>query len=164
MVRTIEGGLDAAENARFAIAVSRFNATITQPLLAGARDALARHGVLDVDVVWCPGAYELPQVVRVLAMSGQYAAIIALGAVVRGETYHFEVISNAAVNGLQNVAMQTGMPVSLGVLTTETIEQAQARSVADNNKGTEAALAALEMAGLWHELEHLKTRSNAPDA
>ncbi len=164
MAQTIEGQLKAAPNARFAIAASRFNATVTQPLLAGAKDTLARHGVTDVDVVWCPGAYELPQVVQMLAASGRYLAVIALGAVIRGETYHFEVISNAAVNGLQTVALQTGIPVSLGVLTTDTIEQARARSGANDNKGVEAALAALEMAGLWHELEHVETGPDALDA
>ena len=162
MVQIIEGQLSAAQNARFAIAVSRFNATVTQPLLTGAKDVLARHGVTDVDVVWCPGAYELPQVVQALALSGRYMAVIALGAVIRGETYHFEVISNAAVTGLQNVAVQTGIPVSLGVLTTDTIEQAQARSSAGNNKGAEAALAALEMADLMHELERLQSEPNEP--
>ena len=156
MVQTIEGRLSAFPNARFAIAVSRFNATVTQPLLAGAQDALIRHGVVDVDVAWCPGAYELPQVAHMLAAHRRYVAIIALGAVIRGETYHFEAISNAAVNGLQNVAVQTGIPVSLGVLTTDTMEQAIARSGADDNKGTEAALAALEMANLRHELERFK--------
>ena len=149
MAQILEGQLAASPNIRVAIAVSRFNAMITEPLLAGAKQTLTQYGVTDLDIAWCPGAFELPLLVSKLAESGRYAAIIALGAVIRGETYHFEVISNAAVEGLQQVALKMGIPVALGVLTADTIEQAMARSAPGNdNKGNEAALAALEMVSL----------------
>ncbi|MDE2730092.1 MAG: 6,7-dimethyl-8-ribityllumazine synthase [Bacteroidota bacterium] len=149
MTRILEGRLSVSPHTRIAIAVSRFNATITEPLLTGARRVLAQHGVADLDIAWCPGAFELPLLASRMAQSGRYAAVIALGAVIRGETYHFEVISNAAVDGLQQVALTAGIPVALGVLTADTLEQAKARSAPDNaNKGAEAAMAALEMVSL----------------
>ena len=149
MTQILEGQLTVSPRTRIAIAVSRFNATITEPLLTGARRVLAQHGVTELDIAFCPGAFELPLLVSRMAKSGQYAAVIALGAVIRGETYHFEVISNSAVDGLQQVALSTGIPVALGVLTADTIEQAMARSApGDANKGAEAALAALEMVSL----------------
>ena len=153
MSQILEGQLTIPPQAFVAIAVSRFNATITEPLLTGARQALADHGVKHVDIAWCPGAFELPLLTSKLAQSGRYAAIIALGAVIRGETYHFEVISRSAVEGLQHVALSTGIPVALGVLTADTIEQAIERSaLGDANKGAEAALAALEMVNLLEEI------------
>lgn len=152
MAQILEGQLNVSPHTRIAIAVSRYNATVTEPLLTGARQTLARFGVTELDIAWCPGAFELPLLVSKLARSGRYAAVIALGAVIRGETYHFEVISNSAVDGLQKVALNTGIPVALGVLTANTIEQAMARSApGDANKGAEAALAALEMVSLLNQ-------------
>ena len=153
MAQILEGQLTIPPQAYVAIAVSRFNATVTEPLLTGARQVLADHGVSNVDIAWCPGAFELPLLTSKLAQSGRYVAVIALGAVIRGETYHFEVISHSAVDGLQNVALATGVPVALGVLTADTIEQATERSaLGDANKGAEAALAALEMVSLLEKI------------
>ncbi|MGA3204046.1 MAG: 6,7-dimethyl-8-ribityllumazine synthase [Bryobacteraceae bacterium] len=128
-----------ATGLRFAIVVARFNSMITEKLLAGAREALAKA---QVDVFHVPGAFELPLAAKMLAQTHRYHGIIALGAVIRGETPHFDYVAGEAARGLQNVALETGIPVSFGVLTTDTLEQAEARS----GKGRDAALTALEMA------------------
>ena len=155
MTQIFEGQLSGQSKARIGIAVSRFNATVTEPLLTGATSTLEKHGVTDIHVAWCPGAFELPVVISELARSGRFDALIALGAVIRGQTYHFEVICDSAVDGLQQVALKTGVPVALGVLTANTVEQAMARSgPGDDNKGVEAALAALEMASLFNNLDN----------
>src|SRR5207249_3932417 len=136
---------------RFAIAVSRFNSLVTERLLAGAQEAFQAHGVADemVDVAWVPGAWELPLVARRLAASGDYAAIICLGAVIRGETAHFEHVAREAATGIAEAARDTGVPVLFGVLTTYTLEDALARAGGKHgNKGAEAAEGALEMANL----------------
>ena len=139
---------------RLAIVVSRFNERVTQDLLKGARQALAERGITNVPTVWCPGAFELPQVAKTLSQTGRYEAIIALGAVVKGETYHFEVISDSVVDALQQVSLESGVPVALGVLTPFTGDQALERAdPARGNKGAEAALAALEMATLMRTLD-----------
>jgi 6,7-dimethyl-8-ribityllumazine synthase len=128
-----------ATGLRFAIVVARFNSMITEKLLAGAREALAKA---QVDVFHVPGAFELPLAAKMLAQTHRYHGIIALGAVIRGETPHFDYVAGEAARGLQNVALETGIPVSFGVLTTDTLEQAEARS----GKGRDAAMTALEMA------------------
>jgi len=136
---------------RIAIAVARFNSFITDRLLDGARDALTGCGVADADlaVAWVPGTFELPVVAQRLAQSGQFDAVICLGCVIRGETAHFEHVSNAGTLGLLQAGLTSGVPVIFGVLTTDTVEQARARARSGpGNKGAEAALAAIEMATL----------------
>lgn len=151
----ILGRLDGAGK-HFALVVSRFNELITERLLEGARAALLQHGVAPeaVDVVWVPGAWELPGAVRRVAQTERYAAVIALGCVIRGETPHFDYVAGQAARGLGAVALEATVPIPFGVLTTETAEQALARAGGKSgNKGWEAALAALEMADLYGQLE-----------
>jgi 6,7-dimethyl-8-ribityllumazine synthase len=128
-----------ATGLRFAIVVARFNSMITEKLLDGAREALAKA---QVDVFRVPGAFELPLAAKMLAQTHRYHGIIALGAVIRGDTPHFDFVAGEAARGLQNVALETGIPVSFGVLTTDTLAQAEART----DKGHDAAMTALEMA------------------
>jgi 6,7-dimethyl-8-ribityllumazine synthase len=135
--------------ARIALLASRFNENVTRRLVAGAQQCLADRGVAAerVDVVWAAGAWELPVLARGLAARGGYAALVALGAVIRGETFHFEVIAGESARGLMAVAVEWGVPVGFGVLTCDTLEQALARSGgAAGNKGYEAAAAALDAA------------------
>jgi 6,7-dimethyl-8-ribityllumazine synthase len=146
---------------RIAIAVARFNELVTRKLLDGAIDGLREHGVADpdVDVVWVPGAFELPIVARRLAASGAYDAVICLGAVIRGETPHFEHVAGQAATGIREAAETTGVPVIFGVLTTEDLSQALARAGGDHgNKGFDAAATAVEMAALLGRL----SREEAP--
>jgi 6,7-dimethyl-8-ribityllumazine synthase len=155
MGQVYEGGVDGAGR-RVAIVVSRFNRLVTDPLLAGAREALARHGVAeaDVDVAWVPGSFELPLAAQRLAQTGRYAGVIAIGAVVRGATAHFEHVAGQAASGLADVALRTGVPVAFGVLTTDTMEQALDRAGGKaGNKGAEAALTILEMAALLETID-----------
>ena len=134
-----------AHGLKFAIVVARFNSAITEKLLEGAQKALEKAGADDVRVFQVPGAFELPFAARKLA--GQYDAIIALGAVIRGETPHFDYVASAAATGLQQAALDTGTPIAFGVLTTDTVEQAEARAGgAQGNKGYDAAMTAIEMA------------------
>lgn len=140
---------------KFALVVARFNELVTEKLLEGARDGLIRHGVKDEDltVAYVPGACEIPQVAYKLAKSKQFAAVITLGCVIRGATAHFDHVAATATRGVAEVAMQTGVPVIFGVLTTENIEQALERAgTKAGNKGWDCALAALEMADLWVKL------------
>jgi 6,7-dimethyl-8-ribityllumazine synthase len=140
---------------RVATACGRFNDLVTERLLAGARDGLERHGVdrASITVVWVPGAFELPLVAQRLAASGEFDAVIALGAVVRGDTGHYEHVAGECAAGLQRVALDTGVPVAFGVLTTDTVEQALERAGGKaGNKGYEAAETALEMADLVRQL------------
>jgi len=136
---------------RYALVVSRFNDFITQPLLDGALATLRRHGI-DTDdavVAWVPGAFEVPIACQRFAQTGDFDAVIALGCVIRGGTPHFDFVSIAATDGCTEVALRTGVPVSFGMLTCDTIEQAQERAEPHgNNKGEEAALAAIEMVGV----------------
>jgi len=144
---------------RIGIVVSRFNETVTTRLLEGARRCLSERGVSDrhVDVTWVAGAWELPVVARALLKSGGYQALCALGAVVRGETPHFDVIANACSQGLMALQVEFGVPVGFGVLTTDTLEQALARAGGDaGNKGHDAMAAALDAAAL------LGTRDERP--
>jgi 6,7-dimethyl-8-ribityllumazine synthase len=150
----IEGFLDA-KGLRFAIAVSRFNSFITGRLLDGALDALRRHGcdMSTVDTVRVPGSWELPVVAMELAKSGRYDALICLGAVIRGDTPHFDHVASEASKGIATVSAQTGVPVAFGVLTTNTLEQAIDRAGAKcGNKGFDAAITAIEMASLMKKL------------
>lgn len=147
--------LTPAGGARFALIVSRFNTAITGQLGTGARAALLEAGAAEADVETfaVPGAFELPQAARGAAETGRFDAIVCLGCVIRGETPHFEYISAAVAHGLMAVAGETGVPVAFGVLTTDTWEQAEARAGAGrDNKGFEAASAALEMAALFRAL------------
>jgi len=152
MAGVYEGEL-SAQGLRFAIVVSRFNGAITQRLLEGAQDALRRHGAGDVDVAWVPGSFEIPLAARRLAQSGRYQAIICLGAVIRGETPHFEYVANAVSQGVARVGLETGVPTIFGVITADTVEQALDRAgLKAGNKGYDAALAAIEMANLLRRL------------
>ena len=143
---------------RVALACGRFNDLITSRLVAGARDGLARHGVDDSSIteVWAPGAFELPLVAHRLAASGEYDAVICLGAVIRGATGHYEQVAGQCAAGIQRAGLDTGVPVIFGVLTTDTIEQALERAgTKAGNKGFDAAMAAIEMADLLRQLPKL---------
>jgi 6,7-dimethyl-8-ribityllumazine synthase len=147
MARVVEGALQA-KGIRFGIVVSRFNDFINKRLLDGALDALARHGAEEgmVTVVRVPGSFEIPLMAKKLAGSGKYDAVICLGAVIRGATPHFEYISAEVTKGIAQVALESGVPVSFGILTTDSIEQAIERAgTKSGNKGWDAALAAIEM-------------------
>ena len=136
---------------RMAVVVARFNGFITDRLLSGAREALRSHGVADADVsvAFVPGSFELALAAKRMAESGRYDAIICLGAVIRGETAHFDHVAGSTARGLLDAGLQTGVPVIFGVLTTDTVQQARDRAGANGeNKGSEAALAGLEMANL----------------
>ena len=149
-----EGSLNGS-GLRVAIACGRFNELITDRLLSGARDALRRHGVDDasVDIAWAPGAYELPLVAQRFAESGDYDAVICLGAVIRGATSHYDFVAGNCASGIQRVQLDTGVPVVFGVLTTETIEQAIERAgTKAGNKGFDSAVTAIEMADLLRQL------------
>ncbi len=149
-----EGTLEAA-GLKFGIVISRFNDLITRRLLDGAHDAIVRHGgSLDsVDNFWVPGAFEIPLVAKKLAESGKYDAVIALGAVIRGGTPHFDYVAGESAKGIGQTMLQTGVPIIFGVITTDTIEQAIERAgVKLSNRGAEAALAAVEMANLLKRL------------
>jgi 6,7-dimethyl-8-ribityllumazine synthase len=149
-----EGHLDGT-GLRIAIAASRFNDLIVRSLLDGARDGLRRHGVADsaVDVAWVPGAFELPLVTAKLAASHHYDAVIALGAVIRGATGHYDLVAGQAAAGIVRAGLDTGVPVVFGVLTTETIEQAVERAgTKAGNKGYEAAMTAIELVDLFRQL------------
>lgn len=144
-----------------AVVVSRYNELVTTRLLDGARQCLREHAVPDarIDVIWVPGAFELPVVAETAAVSGRYAAIVALGCVIRGETPHFDVVAGEASRGLANVALAHRLPVGFGLLTTESLEQAEARAGgAAGNKGYEAAEAALATASVLAELTRATRR------
>jgi 6,7-dimethyl-8-ribityllumazine synthase len=153
---TIEGNL-IDQNGKYAILVSRWNDLITSRLLDGAKDTLIRHGAKkeNLTIIWAPGSYELPLVAQRLARKAQkYDAIIALACVIRGGTPHFDYVASEVSKGLANVSLQTGMPISFGVLTTNSIEQAIERAGTKmGNKGCEAANAALEMVNLLSKLD-----------
>jgi 6,7-dimethyl-8-ribityllumazine synthase len=149
-----EGSLDA-HGLKFAIVVGRFNSFITERLLAGALDTLTRCGCdpADIEVFWVPGSWELPLTVQTIAKLQRHDAILALGAVIRGDTPHFDYVAGQAANGLARISLDTGVPVAFGVLTTNTVEQASDRAGAKGgNKGSDAALTAIEMANLLRQL------------
>ncbi len=150
MTKTFEGKLDA-QGLRFGIVAGRFNSFITDRLVEGATDALVRHGARaeNIHLAKVPGAYEIPLVAGKLAKSGNYDAVICLGAVIRGATPHFDYVSSEVSKGVAAVGLETGVPVIFGVLTTDTIEQAVERAgTKAGNKGFEAAMGAIEMANL----------------
>lgn len=142
-----------AGDLRIAIVVARFNEDVTRRLLRGALNALEERGVKDPDVLWVPGSLELPVTALALAEKGNHDAIVCLGCVIRGETYHFELVANQTAAGIMQVQLDTGVPVAFGVITTEDKEQALARSGPKNNKGADAAEAAIEMANLMREVQ-----------
>ena len=153
-MKTIKGKLDA-KGKNFAIVVSRFNEFITQKLLEGALDCLTRHNTEEknITVVWVPGAFEIPLMAQKLAKSRKFSAIICLGAILRGETPHFEFISNQVAVNIGKVALESDVPVIFGVITTENLEQAIERAGSKaGNKGWESALTAIEMANLSKEI------------
>ena len=149
-------GAPRGQGRRCAVVVSRFNETITQRLLDGALDALVRHGVPfdDVDVLWVPGAWELPAAIRRAAATDRYDALVALGAVIRGDTPHFDYVAGEASRGIATVSAEFDLPVAFGLLTCDTMAQAEARAGGEHgNKGWDAALAALEMADLFDQVD-----------
>jgi 6,7-dimethyl-8-ribityllumazine synthase len=154
-----EGTFSQADSVRFAIVISRFNDLIVNKLLEGCQDCLKRHGVnvdphgTQVDYAWVPGAFELPLVARQLALSGRYDAVICLGAVIRGQTPHFEYVSAEVSKGVAAAGFQTGIPVIFGVLTTDTMQQALERAGVKSNLGWEYGMSALEMASLMRQVK-----------
>jgi len=154
-IRTINGDL-VARDLRFAIVASRFNDLVVDSLIRGAVDALLRHGAGEkqIEIIRVPGAFDLPFVVRRVAASKRYDAVVALGAVIRGATAHFDYVAGQCAAGLARASEESGVPVAFGVLTTETIEQALERAgTKAGNKGADAALAALELASLLRRLD-----------
>lgn len=154
-ITKIEGTFETPSKAKFAIVVSRFNAFVTERLLEGAIDGLKRHGVAESSIVvtYTPGAFELPLAVKWLTGSEKFDAVIALGAVIRGSTPHFDYVAGEATKGVAQAMMSSGVPVIFGVLTTDTIEQAIERAgTKAGNKGFDAAVAAIEMVNLGRAL------------
>lgn len=150
-----EGKIIAEENIRIGIVIARFNSFITQHLLEGAEDGLLRHGVDtdDIDVAYVPGAFEIPLAAKKMADSGKYDAVICLGAVIRGQTPHFDYVCAEASKGIAQTSLQSGIPVMFGVLTTDTIQQAVERAGSKaGNKGFECAEGAIEMINLMREI------------
>lgn len=153
-MRTREGTLEA-RGRRFAVVASRFNGVVTEKLVEGALAAFRKLGIApdDLEVIWTPGAFELPLAAGRLANSGQFDAVVCLGAVIRGETPHFEYVAGETARGVQQVALESGVPCTFGVLTTNTLEQALDRAGGKHgNKGWDAATAAVEMASLLDDL------------
>ena len=154
-INIIEGDLVAKEGMKVGIVMSRFNEIIVTKLLGGAIDGLTRHGVDEDNITgaWVPGAYELPLVAKQMAESGKYDAVIALGAVIRGSTTHYDYVCNEVSKGIAHAALETGVPVMFGVLTTENIEQAIERAGSKvGNKGYDCAVGAIEMVNLKAQL------------
>ncbi len=150
----VEGSL-IATGLKFALVVSRFNEFITGKLLEGALDALRRHGAADqdCDVYWTPGSFEIPLVAQQAARSGRYDAVVCLGAVIRGDTLHFQYIASEVTKGIAQVSLATGVPVAYGVITPDTLEQAIERAgTKAGNKGAQAALSAVEMVNLLKQV------------
>lgn len=153
-MKTIEGNL-IAQGLKFAVINGRFNSLITKQLLEGALDGLRRHGVEEenIEMVWAPGAFEIPLVAQKLAESKKYDGVICLGAVIRGNTPHFDYVCAEVSKGVASAGMKTGIPIIFGVLTTDTIEQAVERAgTKAGNKGYDAALTAIEMANLLKQI------------
>ena len=152
-MKTIQGNFNA-EQLRFGIIVGRFNEFIGSKLLSGAVDALARHGANEeqIETAWVPGAFEIPMLAKRMAKSGKYDAVICLGAVIRGNTPHFDLVAAEVAKGIASVSLDTMVPVSFGILTTDNIEQAIERAgTKAGNKGFDAAMTAIEMANLVKE-------------
>ena len=154
-INLVEGKLVATEGMKVAIVASRFNEIIVNKLLGGAVDGLVRHGVDEnnITAVWVPGAFEIPIAADTLAKSGKYDAVICVGAVIRGDTTHYDYVCNEVSKGVAHVSLNTGVPVLFGVITTENIEQAIARAGSKaGNKGYDCALSAIEMVNLLKQL------------
>ncbi|SFR80248.1 6,7-dimethyl-8-ribityllumazine synthase [[Clostridium] aminophilum] len=154
-IQMMEGNVVAPEGMRVAIAASRFNEVITGKLLDGAVDGLVRHGAAEdhITAVWVPGAFELPVIAMKLAQSGKFDAVICVGAVIRGQTSHYDYVCNEASKGIAQVALTTGVPTLFGVVTAENIEQAIARAGCKaGNKGFDCALSAIEMVNLIRQI------------
>lgn len=155
MGKLYEGSL-VGKGLKFGIVVSRFNEFITNKLLSGAQDALKRHDVAeeDVDIAWVPGAFEIPVVARKMAQSNKYNAVVCLGAVVRGSTPHFEYVASEVSKGVAKISLETGLPVTYGVITADTLEQAIERAgTKAGNRGFDAAVDAIEMANLMKNID-----------
>lgn len=156
-----EGTFASADTLRFAIVLGRFNDLITSKLLEGCQDCLKRHGVdpsptgTQVDYAWVPGSFEIPLVARQLALTGRYDAIICLGAVIRGQTPHFDYVSAEVSKGIAAAGFQTGVPIIFGVLTTDTLQQALERAGIKANHGWDYAMGALEMASLMKQIRRV---------
>jgi 6,7-dimethyl-8-ribityllumazine synthase len=145
----------SAPTGRFALVAARFNAAVSESLVAACRDTLLRHGVPadSIDVAWVPGSFEIPLVASKMAASGRYVALVCLGCVIRGETAHFDHVAGQAASGVMQASLSTGVPVIFGILTTDTVEQAVNRAgLKAGNKGADAALAAIEMVNLLAKL------------
>jgi 6,7-dimethyl-8-ribityllumazine synthase len=154
MAKIVQGKLDA-KGSRFAIVVSRFNSFISDRLLSGALDALERHGASsdNISIVWVPGSFEIPPIAKKLALSGKFDAVICLGALLRGETPHFDYLSSTVTKELGGIGLEAGIPVINGVLTCNTMEQAVDRAgLKTGNKGFDASVAAIEMVQLLKQL------------
>ena len=154
--KIIEGEL-LARDLRFAIVAARFNDFVVEPLIRGALDALRRHGVAEkqIDIVRVPGAFDIPIVARKLALAHSHEALIALGCVIRGQTPHFDYVAGECAGGIARIALESGVPIAFGVLTTDNAEQAVDRAGGKaGNKGADAALVALEMANLLRRLDN----------
>ena len=155
---TIEGTFESSSSLRVAVVVARFNDLITNKLLSGCLDCLNRHGIdisessSQLDIAWVPGSLELPLVCQSLARSGRYQVLIALGAVIRGDTPHFDVVINESSKGIASVSRETGIPIIFGVLTTDTMQQALERAGIKSNLGWSYALQAIEMGSLMKAL------------
>jgi 6,7-dimethyl-8-ribityllumazine synthase len=153
-----EGNFQHTESLRFALIIARFNDLVTMKLVEGCKDCLTRHGIdpdpegQQVDYVWVPGSFEVANVARQLAMSGRYDAIICLGAVIKGQTPHFDYVSSEVSKGIAAASFQTGVPVIFGILTTDTMQQALERAGIKSNHGWEYAMNAIEMATLMRQL------------
>lgn len=160
-----EGNFHQGEPSRFALVIGRFNDLITEKLLAGCQDCLKRHGVdinphgEQVDYAWVPGSFEIPMVARQLALTGRYNAIICLGAVIRGQTPHFDYVAGEVSKGVAAAGFQTGVPIVFGVLTTDTMQQALERAGIKSNLGWNYAMSALEMASLMRQIHSLPANS-----
>jgi 6,7-dimethyl-8-ribityllumazine synthase len=154
-MKTIEGNM-VGQSGKFALLVARFNSFVVESLVEGAIDSLKRHGIneSDIEIIRVPGAYEMPIAAQRIAMTKKYDAIVALGAVIRGGTPHFEYVAGECVKGLSQVSLNANIPVAFGVLTVDSIEQAIERAgTKAGNKGAEAALSALEMVNLFNQLD-----------
>ncbi|XMB66021.1 6,7-dimethyl-8-ribityllumazine synthase [Mycoplasmatota bacterium zrk1] len=154
-MKIIEGNL-ISNNKKFGIIVGRFNEFIGGKLLSGALDGLKRHGVEEdnIEIVWVPGAFEMPLVAKKMVETSKYSSVICLGAVIKGSTPHFDYVSNEVTKGIASVSLESGIPVVFGVLTTNTIEQAIERAgTKAGNKGYDAAITAIEMSNLLHNIK-----------
>lgn len=154
-INLLEGKVVAPEGMRVGIVASRFNEIIVNKLLGGAVDGLVRHGVEDdnITAAWVPGAFEIPAAAKKMASSGNYDAVICVGAVIRGDTTHYDYVCNEVSKGIASVGLETGVPVMFGVITTENIEQAIARAGSKaGNKGYDCALSAIEMVNLFSQM------------